>query len=76
VLNYISGLSKIKFKDYFLATFLGLIPGVVIAAFFGGSLGEINSLKDIFAPKFLIAVGLMILIIVIPGIYQFTKRRH
>jgi len=40
ILNYASGLSKIKFKDYFLATFLGLVPGVVIAAFFGGSLGE------------------------------------
>ena len=33
VLNYACGLSKIKFKDYFFATFLGLIPGVIVAAF-------------------------------------------
>ena len=66
---------KVKFKDYFLATFLGLIPGVVIAAFFGGSLGEIKSIKDIFTAKFLIAVGLMAFIIAVPVIYQSTKAR-
>lgn len=75
VLNYAAGLSKIKFRDYSLATFLGLIPGVIVAAFFGGSLGEIKSFKDIFAPKFLIAVGLMALIISVPAIYQIVKKR-
>ena len=75
VLNYASGLSKIRFKDYFLATFLGLIPGVVISAFFGGSLGEIQGIKDLFSPKFLIAIGLMSLIIAVPVIYQAVKKR-
>jgi uncharacterized membrane protein YdjX (TVP38/TMEM64 family) len=75
VLNYATGLSKIKFKDYFFATLLGLIPGVVISAFFGGSLGEIRRFKDIFAPKFLLAVGLMILILAVPAIYHLIKKR-
>lgn len=75
VLNYAGGLSRIKFKDYFLATFLGLIPGVIVSAFFGGSLGEIKSFKDIFAPKFLMAIGLMIGIIAVPAIYQILRRR-
>lgn len=75
VLNYASGLSKIKFRDYFFATLLGVIPGVVIAAFFGGSLGEIRSFKDIFTPKFLTALGVMVLIIAIPVIYQLVKTR-
>jgi uncharacterized membrane protein YdjX (TVP38/TMEM64 family) len=75
VLNYASGLSKIKFKDYFLATLLGLIPGVVIASFFGGSLGEIESIKDIFTPRFIIAVGLMVLILLVPIVYQKVKNR-
>ncbi|MFQ5952718.1 MAG: TVP38/TMEM64 family protein [Candidatus Omnitrophota bacterium] len=76
VLNYAGGLSKIKFKDYFLATFLGLIPGVVVAAFFGGSLGEIKTISDIFAPKFLIAIGLMVLILAVPAIYQTLKKKR
>ncbi len=75
VLNYAGGLSKIKFKDYFYATFLGLIPGIVIAAFFGGRLGEINSIKDIFTPKFIISVFLMLSIIALPVIYKFMKKR-
>lgn len=73
VLNYAGGLSRIKFKDYFSATFLGLIPGVIVSAFFGGSLGEIKSIRDIFAPKFLIAIGLMVLIIAVPAIYQIAR---
>lgn len=73
VLNYAAGLSRIKFKDYFLATLLGLIPGVVISAFFGGSLGGIKSFKDVFAPKFLIAIGLMALIMAVPAVYQLIK---
>lgn len=75
VLNYAGGLSRIKFKDYFFATFLGLIPGVIVSAFFGGSLGEIKSIRDIFVPKFLIAIGLMVLIIAVPAIYQMIKKR-
>lgn len=75
-LNYVSGLSKIKFKDYFCATLLGLVPGVIISAFFGGSLGEINSLKDILAPKFLISIGLMVLIIAVPVMYQMMKKKQ
>lgn len=75
VLNYAAGLSRIKFKDYFLATLFGLVPGVVIAAFFGGSLGDIRSFKDIFAPKFLIAIGLMISIIAIPAIYSIFRKK-
>ncbi len=75
VLNYAAGLSKIKFKDYFLASLLGLIPGVVISAFLGGSLGDIKSFKDVFAPKFLIAIGLMALIIAVPAVYQLIKMR-
>ncbi|MEW6008146.1 MAG: TVP38/TMEM64 family protein [Candidatus Omnitrophota bacterium] len=74
VLNYAAGLSRIKFKDYFWATFLGLIPGVVTAAFFGGSLGEIRGIKDILSPKFLIAIGLMAIIILIPVIYQIARK--
>ncbi|PJC48857.1 MAG: hypothetical protein CO035_01255, partial [Candidatus Omnitrophica bacterium CG_4_9_14_0_2_um_filter_42_8] len=75
VLNYACGLSKIKFRDYFLATFLGIIPGVIVSAFFGGSLGEIKSMRDIFSPKFLVAIGLMIFIMAIPIIYRVIRKR-
>ncbi len=73
-LNYAGGLSKIRFKDYFFATLIGLIPGVIIAAFFGGTLGEVQGLRDIFSGKFLIAVIALLIIILMPVIYQYAKR--
>lgn len=75
VLNYAAGLSKIRFRDYFLATAAGLIPGVCIAAFFGGSLAEIKGLKDVFTPKFLVAAGLILFIAFVPALYRMIKKR-
>lgn len=75
VLNYAGGLSRIKFREYSFATFLGLIPGVIISAFFGGSLGEIKSIHDIFAPKFLTAIGLMAFIIAVPALYRIVRKK-
>ncbi|MDD5669519.1 MAG: TVP38/TMEM64 family protein [Candidatus Omnitrophica bacterium] len=75
VLNYASGLSKIKFRDYFFATFVGLIPGVIISAFFGGALGELRSFKDILSFKFIMAFVALLLVIVIPVIYKSLKKK-
>ena len=76
VLNYIAGLSKIKFRDYFFATLLGLIPGVAISAFFGGTIGDMKSLKDLFSVQFLVALGLLVLIASVPFVYQHIKKRR
>ena len=75
VLNYAGGLSRIGFRDYILATFLGLIPGVIVASFFGGTLGEVRGIRDIFSLKFAIAVLSVIIIILIPIIYQYIRKR-
>jgi len=75
-LNYISGLSKIKFRDYFFATLLGLIPGIIVASFFGGSLGEVKSFRDLLSPKFIAALSALILIILIPVVYQHLKKKR
>ena len=76
VLNYACGLSKMKFRDYFLATFLGLIPGVIISAFFGGAIGNIESLKDLFSIEFVIALVLLGILIMIPAVYQYIKKKR
>ncbi len=76
VLNYTGGLSKIKFRDYFFGTFLGLIPGIAISAFFGGSLSELKGFKDLFSFKFALALGLLILVILVPVIYRYRKKKR
>ncbi|GAF88013.1 unnamed protein product [marine sediment metagenome] len=74
-LNYASGLTKIKFKDFFVATLIGIIPGAIAASFFGGALGEVRKLSDIISPKFIIAAFALALIISLPIIYQRIKRK-
>lgn len=73
LMNYGCGLTSIRFRDYFFGTFLGLIPGVTIASLLGGSLGDIKSFKDLLAPKLLIALGLMGLVILIPVFYKLIQ---
>lgn len=75
-LNYASGLSKIKFRDYFLASFLGFVPGVIVAAFFGARLGEVKNLRDILSLRFIIALLALILALLIPLIYRILKKRR
>lgn len=75
VLNYGCGFLKMKFRDYFLATFLGLIPGVIIAAFFGATLGEARSFKDLISFKFILALAALIAAILVPVIYKRLKRK-
>ena len=74
ILNYASGLSNIRFRDYFLASFLGFIPGVVIAALFGGSLGEVGSVKDLLSLRFLTAAVLIIIIFMLPVLFKRARK--
>jgi len=66
VQNLSLGLTKVKFKDYFLATLIGIMPGSFAFVFFGSSL-----IKVLFDPKNLWMIGVGILIFI--GIFQLQK---
>jgi uncharacterized membrane protein YdjX (TVP38/TMEM64 family) len=51
--NLLAGASPIRFKDYFWASLIGLIPGTVLFALLGDSLWRPGS------PRFFIALGLI-----------------
>lgn len=51
--NLIAGASPIRFKDYFWASIIGMIPGTVLFALLGDSLWKPGS------PRFFIALGLI-----------------
>jgi len=62
--SYICGLSEIRFKDYFLGTFLGIIPGTFIYSYFG------SAVNNVYSKKFLISLFLLILLSLIPLIFK------
>ena len=75
-LNYIPGLSKIKFRSYFFASLIGFIPGVFVSAFFGGELGGVRRFKDVLSFKFLLALIAFIVMVCVPIVYQYLKNKR
>lgn len=64
--NLSLGLTKVKFRDYFLATLIGIMPGSFAFVFFGSSL-----IKVLFNPKNLWI--LMVAVLFFIGIYMLQK---
>lgn len=68
--NFGSGLSKMKFREYALASFIGMAPGGFINAMLG------NSLENIISVQFFAALGFFILLMFVPTIYKTVKKRR
>ncbi|MCQ9205739.1 MAG: TVP38/TMEM64 family protein [Omnitrophica bacterium] len=64
--NLSLGLTKVKFRDYFLATLIGIMPGSFAIVFFGASL-----IKVLFDPRNLWIVAVAVLIFA--GIFYLQK---
>ena len=48
-LNFALGLTEIRLRDYFLGTFIGIIPGTVALVYFGDSLASLDLVKIVVA---------------------------
>lgn len=74
-INYAAGLTRIRFKDYFLATLIGIIPGGFVYTYLFATLGDkiLTSgfhVKDLMVPEVLIALGLFASLIAISTMYR------
>ncbi len=69
LLNYAFGLTKVKFSHYALATFLFMLPGTIAFITFSSSL--LDLLRGKISPTFLIGLGLMVLVSLLP---MFVRR--
>ena len=67
IVNYGAGLSKIKFKDFLLATSVGIIPGTFAYVNLG------NSITDIRSWRFVLALVFLLLLVFVPVIYKRFK---
>jgi len=71
VVNYLPGLSGIRFWDYWFATLLGLVPGVGLSVLLGDSLATLQQNPG----KFLIVAGMMWLMVLIPLLYLKLRKK-
>lgn len=74
-LNFGSGLSRIKYRDYLLGSVLGMLPGTFIYTYFADALlsGVTGSGKKAMT-NLIIASALLILISLVPTIYKKFKK--
>ncbi|HDQ26119.1 MAG TPA: TVP38/TMEM64 family protein [bacterium] len=85
-LSFASGLSKIRFKDFFWATFIGVIPGIIFVTFFVGAVKKLliryKSFGDIIrepsgflTPDVIIPFVLFAFSFAIPSIIRHYKKK-
>lgn len=56
--NYLFGLTKMKFRSYFFASAIGVLPGVFILSYFGDSISNPNFLNITITASMVIIVAL------------------
>ncbi len=71
LLNYAFGLTKIKFFHYAVTTFICMLPACIAFVVFSSSL--LDLLKGQVSPAFVIGLGLVILVSLIPLFYYRYK---
>jgi len=76
-MNFGMGLTKVRFRDYFLGTGLGIIVGTFIFTFFIGTLKEVwtsGNWGELISFKVFFSIGLFIFSFFIPKIIKKVKR--
>ena len=79
IINIACGMLGVKFRDFFWATLIGIIPGSVIYVWVGTGLGfalkqgEDLNLGIIFQPQFIVPIIALALLSLVPIIYKKYK---
>jgi phospholipase D1/2 len=63
VVNVMAGASEVRFRDFILATFLGMFPGLLVMTFFGNRLE--SAIRDPKAGSFVILVSLVVALVLV-----------
>jgi uncharacterized membrane protein YdjX (TVP38/TMEM64 family) len=75
-MNFGMGLTRVRFRDYFLGTALGIVVGVFIFTFFVGAVRDVWASGDwsgLLAPKVIFSVALFVFSFFIPKIIKRIK---
>ena len=73
LLNYALGLTKIRFIEYFIATFIFMLPGAIAYTYVGFAGREALSGGDGFIKNILIALALLAVVMFLPRIIKAIK---
>lgn len=78
VLNYAAGATSIRFRDYFLGTFFGTLPAILIISFFFGGLKDILAAyrgpADLIRADILVPAALLVLSFFLPAAVKRLRK--
>jgi uncharacterized membrane protein YdjX (TVP38/TMEM64 family) len=76
LINAGAGLTNIPLRTFVWTTSMGILPGSFVYAFAGKQLGSIKSMGDIFSTEILIAFSLLALLVLVPVVVKYSKRKR
>ncbi len=78
VLNYAAGATRIRFRDYFLGTALGLLPAVLLSTYFFGAMKEVLATyrrpADLLTFDLLVPVLLLVISFFLPSVIKRLRK--
>jgi uncharacterized membrane protein YdjX (TVP38/TMEM64 family) len=79
LLNYAFGVTKVSFRDYVLASWIGMLPGTIMYTYLGSALNSLASLStgDVARPpaqKVMFGFGLVATLVVTIFVARISKR--
>ena len=76
MINLVMGITKIKVKDFFLVSQIGMLPGTIVFVNAGSQLASLDSLSGILSPVMLLSFAMLgIFPLIAKKIIEVTKSR-
>jgi uncharacterized membrane protein YdjX (TVP38/TMEM64 family) len=75
LINILSGLTKIPLSTYVWTTSIGILPGSLVYTFTGSQLGTIDSVRDLFGGRDLIAFLLLAALMLVPLVLKKIRAK-
>lgn len=76
VVNYGSGLTKIKYRDFILATAIGIIPAIVIQVYLADRAVNFDIRNPKMIAQLLLAIALFVFLGFIPKLYEKFRKKQ
>jgi uncharacterized membrane protein YdjX (TVP38/TMEM64 family) len=75
LINILSGLTEIALVTFVWTTCVGILPGSLVYTFAGSQLGTVNSAKDLFGGRILIAFLLLAALTLVPLVLKKIRAK-
>lgn len=75
LVNLVLGITKVTLQKFYILSFIGMTPGIILYVNAGKQLSSISSINDIFSIQTLTSFCLLGLFILIPIIFKKKKRK-